>query len=153
MMNHKLVSLLERLNHSLPLPEGYHYHIESNGGHGGPRYYNLAVRRDDLQGGDYIDIPPMGGFTRGMFIQYINGMLEGHWLRGRIAVLPGAPNIHQYALVHEHEYGKSAYAFRSTKVLEELDPLTVATELDVNFEEDLEETIQVEEMGLNNPLL
>jgi len=88
MANSRLVALLKCLNTALPLPKGYHYHIESNGGCGGPRYYNLAVRRDDLTGGDWIDIPPMGGFTRGRFIHYVNGMLEGALFKDRLNMLP-----------------------------------------------------------------
>jgi len=75
---------LERLNALAPLPSGYHYQIDTHEGGGAPRYYSLAVVRDDFQGGDFIDLPSLGGFVAKEMIVYLRGLLEGLEWKARI---------------------------------------------------------------------
>jgi hypothetical protein len=86
-----LARRLERLNALAPLPFGYRYQVESNGGYGGPRYYNLAVVRDDFQGGDFIDLPSMGGFTANNMVRYLEGLIEG--LTWKLRIEAGLPVV------------------------------------------------------------
>lgn len=86
-----LARRLERLNALAPLPFGYRYQVDSNGGGGGPRYYNLAVVRDDFQGGDFIDLPSMGGFTLSRMVLYLEGMIEG--LDWKLRIKAGLPEV------------------------------------------------------------
>jgi hypothetical protein len=80
----ELANKLKQLNNLAPLPSGYHYQIDSNGGGGGPRYYNLAVVRNDFKHGDFIDLPSMGGFKANVMVRYLEGLIEGLLWKARI---------------------------------------------------------------------
>lgn len=71
-----------------PLPPGYHYQFDRCGGSGAPFFYNIAVVSDDYQGGDWIDVPGIGGFQAQEFIRFVDGMLEGLEWKERISRLP-----------------------------------------------------------------
>jgi hypothetical protein len=87
-----LIQKLERLNALAPLPSGYHYQIDYHGGPDAPGVYNLAVVRDDFQGGNFIDLPSIGGFTLPQMVNYLEGMLEGLEWKARIKYgLPEVP--------------------------------------------------------------
>jgi hypothetical protein len=55
-----------------------------------------------------------------------------------------------YVLIHTHQYGATAYLFRSSKPYQELDPEEIAEKLEVNFEADKGETLYLESVDLTD---
>lgn len=100
----ELANKLKRLNELAPLPSGYHYQIDSNGGGGGPRYYNLAVVRNDFKYGDFIDLPSMGGFKANAMVRYLEGLIEGLMWKARIKNgLPPVRHVPRVEQAHTQE--------------------------------------------------
>lgn len=78
---------VEILANRYPVPAGYCYRLESNNP-GDGRRYNIAIQRTDYQGGDFYDIPHIGGYTGQDMYNILLGMLEVEWLKHRTETLP-----------------------------------------------------------------
>lgn len=83
--NKVLARLVYDLSIVCPVPDGFMYRIESNGGHGGPRFWSLSIVRTDYQGGEFVSIPGMGGLQGSSMFQRLLGMIDGLELKERIA--------------------------------------------------------------------